>query len=148
MKKVMGWREMIVFPELTNIPIKAKIDTGARTTALHAYDIEVVKERRKMWVYFDIHPLQKSQKKSVRVKAPFLEYRKIKSSVGHETLRPVIETYIDIGGDSFLTEVTLVNRDLMGFRLLVGRQTIKNKFLVDVGHSFLTRPKMAKVKKA
>lgn len=144
MKKVMGWRELIVFPDLTKMTIKAKIDSGARTTALHAYDIEVVKERKKTWVYFDVHPLQKCQKTTVRVRAPFIEYRKIKSSTGHETLRPVIETTIDIGGDRFTTEVTLVNRDMMGFRLLIGRQTIRKKYLVDVGESFLTRKKSIK----
>jgi hypothetical protein len=78
------------------------------------------------------------------VRAPFIEYRKIKSSTGHETLRPVIETTIDIGGDRFITEVTLVNRDMMGFRLLIGRQTIRKKYLVDVGESFLTRKKSIK----
>jgi len=136
---------MVFFPELTDIPIKAKVDTGARTTALHAFNVEKKREKGKVWVYFDIHPIQKSARPTKRVKAKFIEERTIKSSVGTETVRPVVDLEIDIGGKRFRTEVTLVNRDMMGFRLLIGRQTLMNgKYLVDVSHSFLTHPKTVK----
>lgn len=135
---------MIFFPELTQVAIKAKIDTGARTTALHAFNIETFKKGRQEYVAFDIHPLQDSKKHTQRVTAPLVEYRKVKSSVGTETRRPVILTDIVVAGRRFETEVTLVNRDMMGFRMLLGRQALSKRFIVDVSHSFLGYPKTIK----
>lgn len=137
MKTIIGWREMVFFPDITDRAIKAKIDTGARTSALHAFNIETYRRGKEDFVAFDIHPMQRSKKFTQRVKAPLIEYRSVKSSVGTETHRPVILTEVVVAGRRFLTEVTLVNRDMMGFRLLLGRQALSKRFIVDVSHSFL-----------
>jgi hypothetical protein len=140
-KTIIGWREMVFFPDISEFPMKAKIDTGAKTSALHAFNIETFTKRKVDYVAFDILPHQRSKKNMTRVVAPLIEYRNVKSSVGTETRRPVILTNVVVAGRHFLTEVTLVNRDMMGFRLLLGREALSKRFIVDVSHSFLSYPK-------
>jgi hypothetical protein len=113
--------------------IKAKADTGARTSALHAYDIEVQGDI----VYFKVHPVQDDTKKVVHCSATLIDQRFVRSSAGRETLRPVIETDIEVSGRRWSIELTLAPRDLMGFRMLIGRQALKGRVLVDPGKSFL-----------
>ena len=138
-KKIVGWREWVGIPDLDIKEIKAKVDTGARTSSLHAYDIEKYKRGDSEFVKFKVHPVQKSSKKTVECKAKILEYRKVKSSNGISQVRPVIETEINIMGESFVTELTLTNRDEMGFRMLIGRESLRGRFLVDSAASFLGR---------
>jgi hypothetical protein len=141
-KQVLGWREWCSLPQFSVKKIKAKIDTGARTSALHVSDIKYKKHSGKTFVYFRIHPLQRKSKPFYDCHSELVDYRIIKSSNGNSTFRPVLITEIKIGENEFPIEVTLVNRDLMGFRFLVGRQAIRRKFLVDSGRSFLTKKKI------
>jgi hypothetical protein len=135
--KIIGWREVIVLPQLGIDRIKAKIDTGARSSALHAINISEFERDGKSIIRFQVHPLQRDLKTTVTAEAELLEYRKVRNSGGVAQLRPVIKTEINLGGKSWLIELTLTNRDVMGFRMLLGRQAIRNKFLIDPGKSFL-----------
>jgi len=135
--KIIGWREWIHLPQLKMKNIKAKVDTGARTSSLHAYDIERFYKGSQKWVRFKVHPDQKDTKKVVKCEAKVLEYRKIKSSNGATELRPVILTEANLGGVIWPIELTLTNRDEMGFRMLLGRASIRGEFLVDTGKSYL-----------
>lgn len=131
----MGWREVVSLPYL-NIPkIKAKIDTGARSSALHAYHIEY--DCQQKWVYFRVHPYQRNTEITIEAEAKLLEMRNVRNSGGVAQLRPVIETVVKLGETEWLIELTLTNRDVMGFRMLLGRQAVRNQFLIDPGHSYL-----------
>lgn len=141
---IVGWREWIFLPDLTKTKIKAKIDTGARTSALHAEEITTFKRGGKKYVRFKVYPMQKSKAKSKWVEAELIEKRVIRSSVGNQTLRPVIKTMLQIGDHSYKIELTLVNRDIMGFRMLIGRQALKDIFLVDSGDSFVQSKELNK----
>lgn len=146
--QVIGWREYAKFPDLHIDRIKAKIDTGARSSCLHAINIEFFSRHGERWVRFDVHPEQRSAQTVVHCQAPLLELRHVRDSGGRATLRPVIETRIVLGETSVDAELTLVSRDTMGFRMLIGRQAIRGKFLVDPGHSYkMGRRKKKKVKK-
>ena len=132
--KVIGWREWIGLPDLGVDHIKVKVDSGARTCALHASKIKYSEDKSgQTWVTFFVH----TNKKPIRAKAPLLTQRVVKSSMGQATLRPVIVTRVNINGDEWLTEVTLVNRDPMGFRMLIGRQALKRRFLIHPSRSYI-----------
>lgn len=135
---VVGWREWISLPDLGIQRIKAKVDTGARSSSLHAYDLRRFKKRGISWVRFRIHPTQRDYRTTVEAEARIVGQRKVKTSGGHETLRWVIETDILMGQERWPVEVTLTRRDAMGFRMLLGRQAVKDHFLVDPGRSYLT----------
>ncbi len=133
----IGWREWIALPELGVKTIKAKVDTGARTSSLHAFDVEVYYRGTTEMVRFKIHPEQRSAKKEANVKAPVHEWRKVRSSSGEAELRPVILTTIAIFDDKWEVELTLTRRDSMGFRMLLGRQAVRGHMIVDPGRSYL-----------
>lgn len=140
--KLIGWREWLSLPELGIKQVKAKIDTGARTSCLHAYDIEEVREGRKWYVKFKVHPLQRNSEHTVKAKAELIEKRRVRDSGGNETLRPVIRTKVVAGGMSWDIELTLISRDQMGFRMLLGRQGVglfvvhpTQSFLLEAGHA-------------
>lgn len=134
---LIGWREVIALPQL-NIPkIKAKIDTGARSSALHAYDIEPYQEQGQSMIRFRVHPYQRNTKDTIEAEAKLLEMREVRNSGGIAQLRPVIETIVKLGETERLIELTLTSRDVMGFRMLLGRQAVRNQFFVDPGRSFL-----------
>lgn len=139
--KVIGWREWVSLPELEVIKIKVKVDSGARTSSLHAFDMKVYKRGQKQFVKFKLHPMQRTSKGELVCSAEIVEFRKVKSSNGSSELRPVILTTVSLMGEEWDTEVTLTNRDEMGFRMLLGRESIRKKFLVDVGKSFLALKK-------
>lgn len=134
---IIGWREWVHLPKFSSVKIKAKIDTGAKTSALHAEDIKIIKKGGRRIVRFKILPTQRSSKTSRVVEAELVEKRKIRSSVGTETIRPVVKTLLRIGGVLYEIELTLVNRDIMGFRMLIGREALKKRFIVDPSKSFL-----------
>jgi len=136
---VIGWREWVSLPALGVERIKAKIDTGARSSSLHAYDVEVFQRRGAEHVRFLLHPIQRSTRETVRAEALLVDRRMVRSSGGHETLRPVIETTLELGGRRWPIEVTLVNRDAMGFRMLLGRQALRGRTVIDPSRSFLAR---------
>lgn len=133
----IGWREWIALPALGVSAIKAKIDTGARTSCLHAFGIKEFQRRRKTWVRFQVHPLQRDLDTLVTAEAELCEYRYVRSSTGHLTRRPVICTEIEFLGASWPIELTLTARDEMGFRMLLGREAVRSHCLVDAGRSYL-----------
>ena len=144
---VIGWREWVELTELGCGKIKVKVDTGARSSALHAFNVKEFEKDGETWVKFDVHPDQDSGKKTISTEAKVLEYRKVKSSSGKATLRPVIVTTITLMAEAWQVELTLANRDEMGFRMLLGRQAIRGRFLVDTGNSFYGgKPKRKKKK--
>jgi hypothetical protein len=139
---VLGWREWIGLPSLKVKAIKAKIDTGANTSSLHAFEIERFQKARRDFVRFQIHPLQRKTSPTVVAQAPLLGYRTVRSSSGHETERPVISTEIEIFEQVWTIELTLANRDQMGFRMLLGREALRGRFLVDAGSSYRDRSRL------
>ena len=135
-KKVIGWIEKVSLPDLQIARIKAKADTGARTSALHAENIRVhLRENGHREVSFTFHP-KRDDDKGVRITCPLKESRTVKSSTGATTLRPVISTTLKIGNFEKKIEITLINRSIMGFRMLLGRTALR-QFLVDPRHSYL-----------
>lgn len=144
---VIGWREWIELPQLGIRQLKAKIDTGARSSSLHAVDLKNFERDGKNFVQFKVHPLQRNSKKTVMCEAEVLEYRNVRSSTGHSQKRPVILTTIEALGEEWEIEITLANRDEMGFRMLLGREAVRGKFLVDAGNSFYGGQPKAKRKK-
>lgn len=136
-KKIVGWREWVLFPNFCDIPIKAKVDSGAETSALHAQNIHFFRKDGVKYVEFTIYPQQNSKKIHFKIQSRLVEMRKVKSSVGTVTERPVIRTNMKLGKKIFRIELTLVNRGMMGFRMLIGRKALKGKYLVDTGASFL-----------
>lgn len=137
-KPIVGWREWIALPELGVDAIKAKVDTGARTSALHAFEIEPVDRQGETWINFSIHPLQRNDDLVLPCTCRALDYRWVTNSGGGRERRFVIETLIRIGLDEWPIEVTLTNRDEMGFRMLLGRTAIKKRYVVDPAASYRT----------
>lgn len=136
-KTVIGWREWVGLPRLGVAAIKAKIDTGARTSAIHAFHIEAFERNGTKMVSFGIHPVQHHREPEIQCEAEVLEERVITSSSGAREKRYVILTDLVLGKAVWPTELTLANRDQLGFRLLVGRQAIRNHYLIDPGRSYL-----------
>jgi len=134
---VAGWREWVSLPELGVGWIKAKLDTGARTSALHAFDLEEFQRDGKAWVRFSIHPWQRSADDAVTAELPVHDVRQVRSSSGHVQERYVVLLALRIGERVITTEVTLTRRDEMGFRLLVGREALRQGFYVDSERSYL-----------
>ncbi len=135
-KGTIGWREWVALPELGIKKIKAKVDTGARSSSLHAFDMKIYKKSGRDYVKFKIHPNQRNSEQTKTCDVKIFEYRKVKSSNGQSELRPVILTELQLLGQSWPIEVTLTNRDEMGFRMLLGRESFRGKFLVDAGRSY------------
>lgn len=135
--EIVGWREWAALPDLGIERIKVKIDTGARSSALHAYDVQPLDIDGEAWVRFLVHPIQRNAEITIECRAPLLGQRRVRSSTGKQTQRPVIVTRMRLGKESWPIEVTLVRRDVMGFRMLVGRQAVRDRYLVDAGRSFL-----------
>lgn len=142
---LIGWREWVALPELHVQSIKAKIDTGARTSSLHVSYIKKIKGTES--IKFIIHPVQGNSEPAIHASAVMIAERSIKSSNGESDIRPVIQTTLKIGADVHTIELTLVNRDMMGFRMLLGREAIRNNFLVHSGKSFLLSSQKRKKKK-
>ncbi|MDA8792957.1 RimK/LysX family protein [Bacteriovoracaceae bacterium] len=135
--KTIGWREWVSLPQLGVSKIKAKVDSGARTSSVHAFDIKTYRKKNKDFVKFTIHPNQRDSKKEILCDAEVYEFRKVKSSNGQSELRPVILTEVKLLDETWEVEITLTNRDEMGFRMLLGRESIRKKFLIDCGKSFV-----------
>lgn len=136
-KPVIGWREWVGLPDLGVDPIRAKIDTGARTAALHAYGLETFELDGKTIARFVVHPEHRRLGPAVVTEAEVIESRTVRSSSGATEDRFLIATHLSIGSHRFIAEVTLTRRDEMGFPMLLGRQTIRRRFLVDPGRSYL-----------
>lgn len=134
---VAGWREWVALPDLDVPWVKAKLDTGARSSSIHAFDLEEFERDGAAWVSFALHPWQRSEVDTVRSELPLVDRRAIRSSTGHEEERLVVRTKITVVGHDLEAELTLANRDEMGFRMLVGREAMRGLILVDPGRSYL-----------
>lgn len=134
---LLGWREWVALPELNIMQIKAKIDTGARSSALHAFTIEPYRKGGQRWVMFAIHPKQKREDIVLECHAPIKDRRLVMDSGGHKQRRYVIETPLTLGASLFNIEITLTNRDSMLFRMLIGRTALKNRFSINPSASYL-----------
>ncbi|MGB0599757.1 MAG: ATP-dependent zinc protease [Rubripirellula sp.] len=142
---VIGWREWVGLPDLGIKRIKAKVDTGARSSSLHAFDLCDFDRDDEQWVRFRIHPVQRKVDRTVEAEARVLEYRSVRSSSGKASMRPVIITNIVLLGVSWPVELTLANRNEMGFRMLLGREAFRKRFVVDAGNSYYAgKPKRKK----
>lgn len=141
---LVGWREWVSLPAIGIGWIKAKIDTGARTSAIHAFDLAAFERDGRSWVRFSIHPWQGSAEDSVEVSCPMLDVREVRSSNGAVEERYAVELTVVLAGRELTTPVTLSNRDEMGFRMLVGREALAQGFLVDASVSYAGgRPRRA-----
>jgi len=141
---VLGWREWIGLPELGIERIKAKVDTGARTSTLHAFSLRTFSENGKERIQFDMHPRQHNTQKVVTCVADVVDLRWVTDSGGHSEKRYVIRTPISIDGQSWPIEITLTERDTMLFRMLLARNAIRSRFMVDPARSY-TKSKRKKV---
>ena len=137
--KPIGWREWVALPELGITDIKAKIDTGARTSALHAFALRPFKENGIDKITFDMHPVQNNVDIVVNCTADIIDKRWVSDSGGHREERFVISTPVIIGQDTWPIEITLTERDSMLFRMLLGRSAIRKRFFVNPGRSFLKK---------
>ena len=146
-RPVLGWREWVALPELGIERIKAKVDTGARSSAIHAFEPERFRRRGADWVRFSLHPLQRRSEPEIVAEAELLDVRTVRSSTGHEDERLVIRTGLVLLGDEYPIELTLSRRDQMGFRMLLGREAVRRRFLVDPGGSYYDDARVPRRKK-
>lgn len=137
----VGWREWILLPDLCATPIKVKVDTGATTSALHAFRLRVVESDHGPVASFVLHPHQRSTRDSVRVDADVVDFRKVRSSNGKVERRPVIAVDATIGATAFSMHLTLTRRDVMSYRMLLGREALRKRFMIDPGRSFVATPR-------
>jgi hypothetical protein len=133
----LGWREWAALPQLDLPAIKVKVDSGAKTSALHAFYTEKYLLDSVDMVKFLIHPIQRNYDFQVECHAPVVDFREVSDSGGHKEMRYVIETNIVIGTGNWPIELTLTNRDTMRFRMLLGRRAMEARAIIDPGASYL-----------
>lgn len=136
-RQLIGWREWVGLPELRVDAIKAKIDTGARTSAIHAWRIAVHEEKDGQWATFELHPEQRNNKFVIPCRAKVHGTRRIRSSNGQVETRIIVRTTLQLGEDSWPMDLSLTNRDAMGFRMLLGRAALRRHVRINPGRSFL-----------
>lgn len=135
---LVGWQEWFALPQLGVRAIKAKIDTGAKTSSLHAFNIEEFKKKHQRWVRFDVHPIQDNDEFIIPCEARVIDRRAVTNSGGQSEVRYVIKTSLDLHHKiKWDIELTLTNRDTMVFRMLLGREAMQHRVNVDPAHSCL-----------
>lgn len=137
LRPTIGWRELVTLPTLKLVGIKAKVDTGARSSSLDADDVKVWKVGRNRHVGFTVHFEVEGHTHSVRCESALVDERWVTSSDGRREFRPVIQTDVRLWQDTWPIEITLTSRADMGFPMLLGRQAMRRRFVVDPGRSFL-----------
>lgn len=136
-KYLLGWREWVTLPDLGVPRLKCKVDTGARTSSLHAFYLEDFQENGRRRVRFGLHPVQGSTDEVIDCIADVIDEREVCDSGGHREMRLVIVTPVTIGPWTWPVELSLTNRDTMLFRMLLGRSAMNGRFLVNPESSFL-----------
>ncbi len=139
-RPVIGWREWVGLPALLPVPIKAKIDSGARSSAVHSFGTRRFTDGGAPWVEFSLHPLQGHDRPAFPCRAQVIDERMVRSSNGEAELRLFIATEASLGAVRWPIELSLADRDLMGFRMLLGRAAIRRRFVIDPGRSFRLSP--------
>ena len=134
--EILGWREWVGLPQLGIPLIKAKVDTGARTSALHTFAIETFTKDGRDWLKFFLHPIQMRDDIVVSAEAPIMDQRWVTDSGGHQEYRYVIASSLHIMQREFPIEITLTTRDTMRFRMLLGRTALCDKYIVDPAQSY------------
>ena len=129
-KILIGWEEWCSFPELNLPAVKAKVDTGAKTSCLHAFNIETFMDNGQKYARFSIHPMQNSKRIMRNCVSPIVDYRYVTNSGGKKEKRYVIKSDIVMDGHKWTIEITLAKRDTMSFRMLLGREAIRKGGLV------------------
>ncbi len=137
-RKVIGWREWVGLPDLGIPRMKAKVDSGARTSAIHAFKVIPFTKDGGAYVRFIVHPAQRRRKPEVACVARVIDQRLITDSGGNCQNRYVIRTTLKLGKARWPIELTLSNRDNMGFRMLIGRQAIRRTYVIDPARSYVT----------
>ncbi len=141
---VVGWREWVALPQAGVDWVKAKVDTGARSSSIHAFDLEAYDVDGQEWVRFSIHPWQRSDEDVAELSLPVLDRRDVRSSNGQTEQRYAVALDVTLAGRTITTVMTLSNRDEMGFRMLIGREALERGFLVDSAMSYAGgRPRRA-----
>ena len=130
-KKLIGNQEWCTLPELDIAAIKARVDSGAKTSSIHAFNIRNFVKDKQDWVSFEVHPVQRNDKILMRCECPVVDRRDVKSSSGESETRPVINTSLSLGGEVWDIEMTLTDRDAMGFRMLLGREAMNGRLIID-----------------
>jgi hypothetical protein len=134
---LVGWREWAALPTFCDHKIKAKLDTGAKMSAIHAFRIEEIEEDDGLWVEFYLHPAQKRRRPEIFCRAPVIDRRLIRSSNGAVQERLIVTSTLQLGGLRWPIEISLANRDDMGFRLLLGRDALRRRVTIDPARSFV-----------
>ena len=135
---LLGWREWVSLPGLGIDKIKAKVDTGARTSALHAFSLKPFEQEGKQKIEFAIHPLQHNSDVTIVCTADIIDKRLVTDSGGHSEERYVIQTPLTIAGQTWPIEITLTERENMLFRMLLGRSALRKRFIVNPARSFVS----------
>jgi hypothetical protein len=138
-KTIIGWREWVGLPDLGIQQIKAKVDTGARTSSLHAYKIVPFSRDNATYVRFFVHPVQRRRQPEIECTALVVDQRHVTNSGGKASERYVIRTTLWLGDQRWPIELTLTDRDQMGFRMLLGRQAMRRRCIVDPGRSYVMK---------
>jgi hypothetical protein len=133
---IIGWREWVSLPDIHLPVVKAKVDTGAKTSSLHAFNIEPFYDRSRLRVSFQVHPLHGRKDIVVNCTADVVDFRSVSDSGGHREKRYVIMTHLQIGDLNFPIEVTLANRESMTHKMLIGRAAMK-LLMIDPVRAFL-----------
>lgn len=133
---IIGNAEWCALPELKVPAIRARIDSGAKTSSVHAINIKEFYKNKERWVKFEIHPLRKHTEVFIVCEAKVIDYRLVKSSSGEAKPRYVIQTQVKLGNQKWNIEVTLANRKSMGYQMLLGREAMMNRVLINPSEGF------------
>jgi ribosomal protein S6--L-glutamate ligase len=137
----VGWKEWISLPQLGLPAVKAKMDTGARTSSIHAEEMHSFTRDGIAYLRFVVHPLQR-KKLAVCCEAPLVDERSVKSSSGHREQRPVIRTSLSLGGREWVIDLNLTDRGSMGSRMLIGREAMQGYLIIDPHSMFRFGPRL------
>jgi len=147
-RRIAGWREWVGLPALGVTQIKAKLDTGARTSALHAFDMETFWRDEELWVRFSVHPFQRDDKKVIACESAVVGIRTVTNPGGRRQKRLLIRTDMMLGDETWPIDLSLTDRDEMGFRLLIGRTAMHGNLIVDPDRSYRVGKRKRTKKKA